>query len=93
MPTSLSLCTFAAAVCSSYEYDQNVALIAGNGRYAWAARVARTSADISFLPADSSSKQCISADDECQYSSPQTFCTCTQIVFTITTTLPTQYRR
>jgi hypothetical protein len=32
MPTSLSLCMSAAAVCSIYEYDQNMALIAGNGR-------------------------------------------------------------
>jgi hypothetical protein len=93
MPTSLSLRMFAATVCSSYEYDQNMALRAGNCRNAWAGRVARTTADTSFLPAESSSKQCIPAADECQYSSPQTFWTCTENVFTTTTTLPTQYRR
>ena len=45
MPTSLSLGMFASAVCSRYDYDKNMALIAGNGRRAWAARVARTSSD------------------------------------------------
>jgi len=45
MPTNFSLCMFAAAVFISYEYGQNMALIAGSGRYASAGSVACTSAD------------------------------------------------